>query len=159
MSFRFTYFQANLYFFLIIKYSDFFWCFLIFLFFFVCLFVFHVLFYIFYLDTLVVIAVNLNFFLIQVRTIVLCISGPYQLISMLNLSNSAITLLYHNLNLITPYVHYLIFLLSRQKYRFLLACRFILFYFFEFYLYIQHFLELTVSLGCKLRTFSSNTNF
>ena len=48
------------------------------------------------LDTHIVIPVNLSFFLINVRTIVLYYFGAYQLISLLNVPNSATTILYHS---------------------------------------------------------------
>ena len=71
--------------------------------FFTLFFVPRVLFHIFHLgklllalDALAVIPVNLNFFLISVRTIVLRFFGSYQLISLLNLTNPATTVLYHS---------------------------------------------------------------
>ena len=48
------------------------------------------------LDTLIVIPVNLNVYLIKVRTIALHYYGTYRLISLLNLPNSATTILYHS---------------------------------------------------------------
>ena len=99
--------------------------------FFTLFFVPRVLFHIFHLgklllalDTLAVIPVNLNFFLISVRAIVLRFFGSYQLISLLNLTNPATTVLYLSslairfscdntmaflsFRLIASYVHFLI---------------------------------------------------
>ena len=48
------------------------------------------------LDRFIAIPVNLNFFLICVRTIVLRFFGAFQVVMLLNLPNSAITILYHS---------------------------------------------------------------
>ena len=62
----------------------------------VCFYIFHLAKLLLALDTLIVIPVNLNFFLIYVRIIVLHYYGAYQIISLLNLSNPTISTFFHS---------------------------------------------------------------
>ena len=83
-------------FYLIIKFLGFFLCFLLCFLFPVCCYIFHLAKLLVALDTLIAVPVNLNFFLIQAQTITFHCFGAYQLISLLNLPNSATAILYHS---------------------------------------------------------------
>ena len=122
---------------LIIRFSGFFQCFYFLFLFPVCFYIFHLTKLLIALDTLIVIPVNLNFFLSQVRKIVLTIMEPINLITCLiylilqpilcpiyhlrevfhrcNHGVHGVIRLFKLINLITSYTYYLIFLLSWQN--------------------------------------------
>ena len=132
---RFIYLQANLCFCLIIKFLVFFQCFLISFLFPVCFYIFHLAKLLLALDAFIVIPVNLNFFLNQVRKVVPTIAEPINLLAcLISLILQLIFCIIHPLReafhpcnhrvhgvirlwyffklilLIAPYTHYLIFL-------------------------------------------------